>query len=73
MGTFRLSRLAESDLLTIGTFTLRTWGEAQTVRYLAALEASCQQLADTPTLARSCEHVRPGLYRWEQERHAQWQ
>jgi plasmid stabilization system protein ParE len=45
VGKFRLSRLAEADLLSIGTYTLRTWGEAQTLRYIGQLEACCQQLA----------------------------
>jgi toxin ParE1/3/4 len=66
VGTFRLSRLAESDLQSIGTYTLRTWGEAQTFRYIGELEACCQQLADHPASGRSCGDIRPGLYRREQ-------
>jgi len=27
MAAFRLSRLADSDLMGIGAYTLRTWGE----------------------------------------------
>ncbi len=69
MDAFRLSRLAEADLLSIGIYTVRTWGEAQTVRYIDALEACCRQLADNPALGRSCEDMRPGLYRREQGRH----
>ena len=59
MGTFRFSRLAESDLLSIGSYTLRTWGEAQTFRYLGELEACCQQLADDPASGRSCDDIPP--------------
>ena len=69
MGAFRLSRLAESDLLSIGAYTLRTWGETQTVRYLDELEACCQELADNPGSGRSCDDIRPGLYRREQGKH----
>ncbi|MGC2656785.1 MAG: type II toxin-antitoxin system RelE/ParE family toxin [Bryobacteraceae bacterium] len=69
MGEFRLSRLAEADLLNIGIYTLRTWGDAQTVRYIDALEACCKQLAGNPTSGRSCEDIRPGLYRKEQGKH----
>ncbi len=69
MGTFRFSRLAESDLLSIGSYTLRTWGEAQTFRYLGELEACCQQLANNPASGRSCDDIRPGLYRKEQGKH----
>jgi len=65
----RLSRRAEADLLGIGDHTSRTWGEAQTVRYLDALEACCQMLADNPTLGRSCDGVRGGLRRMESEQH----
>jgi plasmid stabilization system protein ParE len=61
VGTIRFSRLAESDLLSIGSYTLRTWGEAQTLRYIDALEACCQQLADNPASGRSCDDIRPGL------------
>jgi toxin ParE1/3/4 len=69
VGVFRLSRLAEADLVSIGTCTLRTWGEAQTIRYLNELEACCRQLADNPASGRSCEDIRPGLYRREHGKH----
>lgn len=69
MGEYRLSRLAETDLLNIGMYTLRTWGDAQTVRYIDALEACCKQLADNPASGRLCEDIRSGLYRKEQGKH----
>jgi toxin ParE1/3/4 len=69
VGTFRLSRLAESDLLSIGMYTLRTWGDARTFRYLRELEACCQQLADDPASGRSCDDIRRALYRREQGKH----
>jgi toxin ParE1/3/4 len=69
VGTFRFSRLALSDLLSIGSYTLRTWGEAQAFRYLDELEACCQQLADNPASGRSCDDVSSGLYRREQGKH----
>ena len=55
--------------MDIGTYTLRTWGEDQAIRYLAGLETCCQQLADNPELGRACDHVRPGLRRMEHGRH----
>jgi toxin ParE1/3/4 len=69
VGTFRLSRLAEADLLNIGIYTLHTWGEAQTIRYIDELEDCCQRLADSPTSGRPCDHIRPGLYRREVRKH----
>ena len=69
MAAFRFSRRAEADLLSIGDYTLRTWGKAQAVRYLGELEACCQMLADNPALGRPCDDVRPGLRRLEHGKH----
>lgn len=56
-------------MLNIGAYTLRTWGAAQTVRYIDELEACCRQLADDPTAGRRCDHVRSGLYPKETGKH----
>jgi toxin ParE1/3/4 len=69
VAAFRFSRRAEADLLSIGKYTLRTWGKAQTARYLGELEAFCQTLADNPSLGRPCDDVRPGLRRMEHGKH----
>lgn len=69
MAKVRLSRLAEADLVDIGIYTLRTWGEEQTVRYLEDLEKCCHQLAANPGLGRACDHIRSGLRRMEHGRH----
>jgi toxin ParE1/3/4 len=69
VATFRFSRRAEADLVDIGVYTLRTWGQAQVVRYLGDLETCCQTLADNPRLGRTCDHIRPGLRRMEQGKH----
>ena len=69
MGVFRFSRLAATDLLNIGTYTLLTWGEAQAIRYLDEFEACCQQLADNPASGRSCDDICRSLYRREQGKH----
>lgn len=50
-----------TDLLDIGNYTLRTWGEEQTSRYIDGLEVCCQMLGDYPELGRFCDFVRPGL------------
>ena len=52
-------------MLSIGAYTLRTWGEDQTIRYLDDLEACCQMLVDNPGVGRVCDEVRPGLRRME--------
>jgi toxin ParE1/3/4 len=66
---FRFSRRAEADLLSIGEYTLRTWGKAQAARYIGELEICCQTMADNPGLGRPCDDVRPGLRRLEHRKH----
>src|SRR5271157_3790288 len=69
MAAYRLSRLAEADLLDIASYTLETWGHDQAVRYVDDLEACCRKLADNPEMGRACDHIRPGLRRMEHGRH----
>lgn len=69
MAKFRLSRLAEADLMNIGAYSLDKWGEDQTTRYIDALEACCQRLVDNPQLGRACDQIRPGLRRMETGSH----
>jgi len=69
MPTARFSGRAKADLLSIGAYTLRTWGERQTVRYLDELEQCAKMLAGNPKVGRSCDWIRPGLHRFEQGRH----
>ena len=69
MAAFRFSRRAEADLLSIGDYTIRTWGKAQAARYLGELEVCCQTLSDNPALGRPCPEIRPGLRRLEHGKH----
>jgi toxin ParE1/3/4 len=74
LGKVHYSQKAEDDLVGIGEYTLRNWGEAQAERYLDALEEyaleeCCEMLGQNPRLGRSCEEIRPGLQRFEQGKH----
>lgn len=69
MAAYRLSRMAETDLLQIANYTLNRWGQDQAVSYIDGLEACCRQLLNNPELGRTCDHVRPGLRRMEYGRH----
>ena len=69
MARFRFSRRAKADLLSIGAYTLRTWGEDQTMHYIDDLEECCRMLACNPKLGRACDDVGPGLRRMERGRH----
>ena len=60
---------AKAGLLSVGEYTLRTWGDAQTVRYLDDLERCVEMLARNPCIGRPCDWIRPGLHRFEQGRH----
>ena len=70
MARFRFSRRAEADLLSIGEYSLRTWGKTQAAHYIGELQICCQTLADNPALGRLCDDVRPGLHRLEHAKHA---
>jgi toxin ParE1/3/4 len=69
VASFRFSRRAEADLLSVADYTLRTWGEDQAIRYIDDLESCCQMLGDNPALGRVGDDVRPGLRRMEHGRH----
>jgi len=69
VAVFRLSPRAENDLVNIGAYTIKEWGEAQAGRYLDEIEVCCQRLADNPDLGRSCDYVRRGLRRLEHGKH----
>ena len=69
MAQYRLSRLAEADLLDIGSYTLQTWGEDQASRYFNDFVEWFEKLADSPKLGRACDHIRPGFRRMECGRH----
>src|ERR1035438_597133 len=60
---------AKADLLSIGAYTLETWGTAQAERYLDGLERCAKVLAANPPLGRPCKWIRAGLYRFEKGRH----
>ena len=69
MATVSFSRSARADLLSIGAYTLQTWGATQAERYLDGLEGCAKLLAGNPLLGRPCGWIRPGLYRFEKGRH----
>ena len=56
-------------MLSIGKYTLQTWGQAQADRYISELKACCRHLASNPLIGRSCDEVKPGLRRMEKGKH----
>lgn len=66
---FGLTSRAYSDLDRIADYTQQKWGATQAVKYIDSLVDCFQLLADAPNLGRTCDGVRPGLRRFEHERH----
>jgi len=65
MGAFRYSVEAEQDVTDIIEYTFTTWGWRQAAQYLDRLEAGFGLIAQSPSIGRSCEFLRPGLKRFE--------
>jgi plasmid stabilization system protein ParE len=66
----RYTKRAESDLDEIGAYTLETWGAAQCVRYLSALETACHGLLEDPQASR--EYRRRPAYRRSSSKASTW-
>jgi toxin ParE1/3/4 len=69
MSRIRFSESAKTDLLSIGAYTIETWGVVQAARYLDELDRCAEMLARNPRLGRACGWIRPGLHRFEKGRH----
>jgi toxin ParE1/3/4 len=69
MATVVFRKRAETDLRTIGEYTLRTWGLAQAEAYVLSIKECCQLLAERPRLGRACDLISPGLRRMEHAEH----
>ena len=60
MAEFSLRPKAISDLEKIWEYTVETWGEEQAERYVRLINESFRQIADNPSLGRSCDTIREG-------------
>lgn len=69
MPSHSLARRAESDLKSIGSYTLKIWGKTQATRYIEDLHECCQLLAGNPLLGRPCDPLGLGLRRHEIGKH----
>jgi toxin ParE1/3/4 len=58
---YRLTPRALRDLDAITDYTLATWGERQTAKYLAELEQRFRRLAQNPKAGRLRNDVRDGF------------
>lgn len=67
--TYRITPRAEADLYEIARYTEAEWGREQRDRYLRALDARFQWLADNPRLGQKREDVAAGYYCYPQGKH----
>lgn len=68
MTEYRLTPAAERDLEAIWTYTIQQWGAEQANRYTDVMTAAFAQLARSPKIAPTCDHIRPGYRRRSVER-----
>lgn len=57
MASYRLSRLAETDLREISAATITNWGSIQARAYLESLDKTMLALAENPDLGRERTEV----------------
>ena len=63
MPDYRLSAEADRDIFEIARYTLETWDEAQTERYLTGLHDALLALALRPDAGIASDDLRPGYFR----------
>lgn len=61
MKQFRVTPRALKDLDAIADYTLATWGERQTERYLSELRRRFQWLAERPNIGRARDEIGEGF------------
>ncbi|MGB9145297.1 MAG: type II toxin-antitoxin system RelE/ParE family toxin [Acidobacteriaceae bacterium] len=69
MPEYRLSRLALSDLRSIGESSVRNWSPGQAETYLTDIGRILTLLSANPMPGRSCEKIRKGYRRMEHGRY----
>jgi toxin ParE1/3/4 len=70
VGSYRLSRRAKADLISIYHWSEEAFGRAQADSYAAQFRDAFALLAAFPALGRSADHVKRGLRRIDVQRHA---
>ncbi|WP_159997868.1 type II toxin-antitoxin system RelE/ParE family toxin [Roseomonas sp. 18066] len=60
MSGFRFTPAAQADLDDIWDYTLDRWGGIQAERYLLAIRALCDSLANGAVPGRAVDRIRPG-------------
>lgn len=65
----KYSALARKDVQSIKTWTFRNFGPAKAKHYVRQIQQSMDLVVENPGLARSADHLEPGLQRIESGSH----
>jgi len=69
MSAYRITNKAQSDLISIGRYTVKKWGLAQRDVYLKQLDTCFSQIAKNPGLGMACDIIASGYRRFPQGSH----
>jgi len=69
MASYFLSEAAQQDIVSIRDYTMDTWGEEQTSRYLTQLKQRLEWLATNPELGKKRDEVKEGYRSYPEGRH----
>ncbi len=66
---YRITPRAEQDLIKIGRYTLKIWGERQRDKYLYALERRFLWLAENQNLGKHRPEIKEGYFSYFEGMH----
>ncbi len=69
MSAYRITNKAQSDLISIGRFTVNEWGLTKRDFYLKQLDTCFSQIAENPSLGMACDFIVSGYRKCPQGSH----
>ena len=69
MPSFKVTRKAREDLISIGQYTENEWGKPQRNSYLKQLDACFTQIAEAPEIGINCDFIKAGYRKFPQGSH----
>jgi len=69
MATFRLTRQAQADLISIARYTQKEWGISQRNLYLKDMDKCFHELSVNPSMGKACTEIREGYSKFPQGKH----
>ena len=58
---YRITQIADEDLVSIAGFSLQKWGEDQTRAYIEELFSLFEDIAKKPLASAKADYIQPGL------------